>query len=281
MAVRGLQRVCVRTPALIGSRRLPSSVSFLRTFSNVMENGKKATAVTKEAGTTTVKKEPLTLRTVVSGFTVGVVASALGSMVGLGGGFIIIPMLTSFGGMTQHQAASCSLASICVNAITGTATYISQGLLDVPAALMITATSMVMARYGSRWSHNFDSKTLKKYYGLLCLLIAPLLPLKTRIMEKRKKEEAMKAAQAGDDLAAENAKLGYRDCLSVEAMKQSEVVHHSPLLLTLGLVAGTLSGFFGVGGGIIVSPSLCLFTQMVQKKIMGTSLVSVSAESDG
>ena len=69
MAVRGLQRVCVRTPALIGSRRLPSSVFFLRTFSNVTENGKKATAVTKEAGTTTVKKEPLTLRTVVSGFT--------------------------------------------------------------------------------------------------------------------------------------------------------------------------------------------------------------------
>lgn len=82
-----------------------------------------------------------------------------------------------------------------------------------------------------------------------------------------------KAQVVCDDLEAENLKLGYRDCLSMEAMKQSEAVEHCPLLLSLGLIAGTMSGFFGVGGGIIVSPSLCLFTQMVQKKIMGTSLV--------
>ena len=56
-------------------------------------------------------------------------------------------------------------------------------------------------------------------------------------------------------------------------MKKSEAVEHAPLLLTLGLIAGSMSGFFGVGGGIIVSPSLCLFTSMIPKKIMGTSLV--------
>ena len=161
--------------------------------------------------------------------------------------------------MTQHQAASCSLASICVNAISGTCTYISQGLVDVPAAIAITATSMVMARYGSRWSHNFDSKSLKRYYAYLCLLVAPLIPLKNYIMQKRKEEEAMEKAQVV--------------CDDLEVEKQSEAVEHCPLLLSLGLIAGTMSGFFGVGGGIIVSPSLCLFTQMVQKKIMGTSLV--------
>ena len=96
-------------------------------------------------------------------------------------------------------------------------------------------------------------------------------------MNKKKEEEAQAAAQVvEDDLAAENAKFGYRDCLSKDALKKSEAVEHSPLLLTLGLVAGTMSGFFGVGGGIIVSPSLCLFTKMAGKKIMGTSLVRVA-----
>lgn len=231
--------------------------------------------VAKEATQTVVQPESSALKRNLAGFTVGVVASALGSMVGLGGGFIIIPLLTTFGGMTQHQAASCSLVSIFATALTGTGTYISQGLIDIPAAAAITVTSMIMARYGSKWSHNFESKKLKRYYGLLCLLVAPLLPIKTRIMEKRKEQEAQKKAQeVSSNLAEENAKLGYRDCLSMEAMKQSEVVEHSPLLLSLGLVAGTMSGFFGVGGGIIVSPSLCLFTQMAPKKIMGTSLVA-------
>lgn len=266
---------------------LPRNTAFLcvRAFATSQEGDKivnNATKeVAKEAAQTVAKPESSALKRNLAGFTVGLVASALGSMVGLGGGFIIIPLLTTFGGMTQHQAASCSLVSIFATALTGTGTYISQGLIDIPAAAAITATSMVMARFGSKWSHNFESKKLKRYYGLLCLLVAPLLPIKTRIMEKRKEEEAQKNAQAVNDLDEENAKLGYRDCLSKEALKQSEVVEHSPLLLSLGLVAGTMSGFFGVGGGIIVSPSLCLFTQMAPKKIMGTSLVAMGGWADG
>lgn len=278
--LRGVQRNSV----LLGKRLHPSVVPgcfrvgstpiLIRSFSNVNEETKKVVETTKETKAAATKGNVSKVRSIAAGFTVGLVASALGSMAGLGGGFIIIPLLTTFGGMTQHQAASCSLASICVNAISGTGTYISQGLVDIPAAVAITATSMIMARYGSRWSHHFDSKTLKRYYAYLCLLVAPLIPLKNYIMQKRKEEEAMRNAQVVcDDLEAENLKLGYRDCLSVEAMKQSEAVNHCPLLLSLGVIAGTMSGFFGVGGGIIVSPSLCLFTQMAQKKIMGTSLV--------
>ena len=263
-----------------GCWRMRSTPLGFRTFSTIPEASEKkeetVEEVKPETPKPTTKLEGLTLRSATAGFTIGFVASALGSMAGLGGGFIIIPLLTSFGGMNQHQAAACSLASICVNAITGTATYISQGLIDIPAAVAITATSMVMARYGSKWSHKFDPKKLKKYYGWLCLLVAPLIPIKNRIMQKRKEEERQKNEQmVVSDLEEENAQLGYRDCLSVESMKQSEAISHAPLLLSLGVVAGSMSGFFGVGGGIIVSPSLCLFTQMIPKKIMGTSLVGV------
>lgn len=265
----------LRTPVVshLGKTTVPSI--HVRLFSNIAEEGEKAVNNVKEATQKVVPNQGSSrIRQTLAGVTVGFVASALGSMAGLGGGFIIIPLLTSLGGLSQHQAAACSLASICVNAITGTGTYISQGLIDIPAALAITATSMVMSRYGSRWSHKFDSKKLKQYYGWLCLLVAPLIPIKNYIMQKRKEEEAMKQAQVVcDDLAEENAKFGYRDCLSVEAMKKSEAVEHAPLLLSLGVIAGSMSGFFGVGGGIIVSPSLCLFTSMVPKKIMGTSLV--------
>lgn len=273
------KNACFRpTPTLCS---VNPSFRVYRAFSNVVDEGKKAVEgekAVKDAAQQVVQKPPVSrVRQTVAGLCIGFAASALGSMVGLGGGFIIIPLLTSIGGMTQHQASACSLASIFVNSITGTSTYISQGLVDLPAAAVITATSMFMSRYGSRWSRNFESKTLKKYYGWMCLIVAPLIPLKNYIMNKKKEEEAQAAAQVvEDDLAAENAKFGYRDCLSKDALKKSEAVEHSPLLLTLGLVAGTMSGFFGVGGGIIVSPSLCLFTKMAGKKIMGTSLVRVA-----
>ena len=148
-----------------GIRSTPVAFRVFSTIPNVCEKKEEAAEEVKiETPKPTTKLEGLTLRSATAGFTIGFVASALGSMAGLGGGFIIIPLLTSFGGMNQHQAAACSLASICVNAITGTATYISQGLIDIPAAVAITATSMVMARYGSKWSHKFDPKKLKKYY---------------------------------------------------------------------------------------------------------------------
>lgn len=119
---------CVRP--LPGPPALNPSFVLCRTFSKAVDDGKKVVATEKaaqEAMQKVAQKPPVSkLRQTVAGLCIGFAASALGSMVGLGGGFIIIPLLTSVGGMTQHQAAACSLASIFVNSITGTGTYISR-----------------------------------------------------------------------------------------------------------------------------------------------------------
>ena len=44
------------------------------------------------------------------------------------------------------------------------------------------------------------------------------------------------------------------------------------LYLVLGLAAGLLSGLFGMGGGIIIVPSLLLFAKMQPATATGTSL---------
>lgn len=43
-------------------------------------------------------------------------------------------------------------------------------------------------------------------------------------------------------------------------------------LLVIGLAAGVLSGFLGIGGGIIIVPSLVYFLSMTQHSAQGTSL---------
>lgn len=50
---------------------------------------------------------------------------------------------------------------------------------------------------------------------------------------------------------------------------------HEPsiwLYIILGLCAGTLSGFFGIGGGIIIVPALVYFAGFTQQMATGTSL---------
>lgn len=44
------------------------------------------------------------------------------------------------------------------------------------------------------------------------------------------------------------------------------------ILLSIGLVAGALSGFFGIGGGVIIIPSLIIFMGLSQHQAQATSL---------
>jgi uncharacterized protein len=44
------------------------------------------------------------------------------------------------------------------------------------------------------------------------------------------------------------------------------------LFLAIGLVAGVLSGLFGIGGGILIIPSLIFFANFHTKLALGTSL---------
>ena len=45
-----------------------------------------------------------------------------------------------------------------------------------------------------------------------------------------------------------------------------------PLFLAIGLVAGVLSGLFGIGGGILIVPALIFFAKFPTKLALGTSL---------
>lgn len=49
--------------------------------------------------------------------------------------------------------------------------------------------------------------------------------------------------------------------------------------ITLGAVAGTVAGLFGVGGGVIVVPGLVLWMALSQRQASGTSTATIVASS--
>jgi hypothetical protein len=49
-----------------------------------------------------------------------------------------------------------------------------------------------------------------------------------------------------------------------------------PLFLAIGLVAGVLAGFFGVGGGVLIIPALILLAHFPTKLALGTSLGAIA-----
>lgn len=50
---------------------------------------------------------------------------------------------------------------------------------------------------------------------------------------------------------------------------------HPLLFILIGLIAGILSGLFGIGGGIVIVPALIFFTGVSQQSASGTSLLAL------
>ena len=75
----------------------------------------------------------------------GFAAGGLGSVVGLGGGFVIVPILTGVAKFTQHQAHGTSLACVASTSVSGAATYWMDGEVNLAAAALMAAGASVTA----------------------------------------------------------------------------------------------------------------------------------------
>ncbi|CAJ1915762.1 unnamed protein product [Cylindrotheca closterium] len=186
----------------------------------------------------------------VKGMGIGVGAGALGSLAGLGGGFIMIPLMTSrLLRLSQHQAHGSSLFAITTTGLAGALGY--SGHVDLEAAAAIACTGIVTARFGVRAMSAMPEKMLKKSLGMLMIGVAPLVQAKTYFMEAGSKKTAGETADKENTAAR----------LYVPAL--------------IGCFSGFASGLFGVGGGAIVVPALTVFTDMDHYAALGTSLCAM------
>lgn len=175
---------------------------------------------------------------VLAGFTAG----AAGGLFGVGGGILLVPLLTAFFALSQHQAHGTSLAAIGATAIAGLVVYGLHGHVAwLPAALMSVA-SVLTARIGARWAARVSREQLTNAFAVFLLLVA------VRILWRAPAGSAEHALTGPAGLAAS---------------------------LGVGAAVGLLSGFMGVGGGIIAVPALTLLFGMSQQTAQGTSLALI------
>lgn len=104
---------------------------------------------------------------------IGVAAGVLSGFVGVGGGIIIVPALMWALGFTQHQATGTSLAVLLLPVgILAVWNYHKAGSLDWRAAMVIGATFVVGAYFGSKLSLALPAATVKKVFGGVMILAA-------------------------------------------------------------------------------------------------------------
>jgi hypothetical protein len=102
------------------------------------------------------------------GFGVGL----LTGLVGVGGGFMIVPALVLLGGVPMHQAIGTSLVLISLNSAAGFLGYWGQVTLNWPLMISFIGLTTFGTVLGARLSRRLDSTQLQKGFGYFLLMIA-------------------------------------------------------------------------------------------------------------
>ena len=178
---------------------------------------------------------------VVSGSIVGF---SLG-LVGGGGSILAVPLLVYVVGLDNpHVAIGTSAIAVALNAAASLATHARAGNVKWRCATVFAAAGVAGAFIGSTLGKMMNGQKLLALFAILMMVVGGLM-LRDR-------------ARTGDPTVR----------LSRENL---------PKLLGLGLLAGLLSGFFGIGGGFLIVPALMLAAGMPILNAVGSSLVSVTA----
>jgi uncharacterized membrane protein YfcA len=118
-----------------------------------------------------------------AGFGVGL----LSGIVGVGGGFLIVPALVLLAGVPIAQAVGTSLAVIALNAFTGFVRYhdvlaARQIELDYPTLLAVAAVAVVGSLLGTRLGRRLPQPLLRRIFGVVLVLLAGWIVLDTAVL---------------------------------------------------------------------------------------------------
>ncbi|MCV0409605.1 sulfite exporter TauE/SafE family protein [Nitrosopumilus sp.] len=166
----------------------------------------------------------------------GFAAGLLGSMIGLGGGIIVVPVLT-FLGFPPTTAASNSLFAALSNAIASTISYSKQKRIEISLGLKLGLLSIPGTVLGAMISTDVAPDIFKILFGFVLIASAAYIFLRKQIEPKEK------------------------------------AISKQIMIFAVGasFFAGIVSSFFGIGGGIIFVPLMVVGMGMAMKRAAPTS----------
>lgn len=101
----------------------------------------------------------------------GIVAGSISGL-GMGGGTVLILVLSNFVGLEHHIAQATNLVFFVPTAISAIFVNLKQKLVNIKLALIIISSGSIGAIIGSKLAINIDASYLKKYFGIFLLLIS-------------------------------------------------------------------------------------------------------------
>lgn len=203
-------------------------------------------------------------------FLASVVAGVLGSLLGLGGGIIVIPVLTLLLGVSIHEAIGASIVSVIATSSGAAAAYVRDKLTNIRVGMFLEMATTAGALMGA-----FLTTILAPRW--LYILFALVLGYSAYAMFQRRNEE-LPGPVTPHPLAVRLKLAGsYYDT----ALQRQVEYNATGVYPGFGImwVAGLISGLLGIGSGLFKVLGMDLFMRLPMKVSTATSnfMIGVTA----
>ena len=166
-------------------------------------------------------------------------AGLLGSLTGLGGGVVVIPVLTLCFGVDFHYAVGAALvASIATSSGSGSA-YVKEGVTNIRLGMFLEIATTIGAVCGAAVAIYLNSNTIAIIYGGVLVLPA--------IMQQRRKSDH--GGVVGSEMARRLKLFG--SWPQKDGTMKNYQLRHVGGGFSVMYVAGVLSGILGIGSGVL------------------------------
>jgi uncharacterized membrane protein YfcA len=172
----------------------------------------------------------MTVVTFIELFVCACFASIFGSVVGLGGGFVMVPILRVAFGIEPAIASATSLFLVFANTAAASVGFLRDKRVDVSLATMLAIGAIPGSILGVYFVHRVTVAQFDIIYGVLLVGLA-IATLRRRGVASR-------------------------------PVGEKTFLHNPAVAIPAGLVMGIASSLFGVGGGIIVVPLMLIAARM-------------------
>ena len=109
------------------------------------------------------------------GFAIGLFAGLVAGFVGVGGGFIMVPLMVIVLGVSMHQASGTSLVGIAILAIPGVIEHMYLGNVEYLVALAMCIGTIPGAIVGTKLGNRFSDRGLRLLFGVMLVIVACIL----------------------------------------------------------------------------------------------------------
>ncbi|GBF33275.1 membrane protein [Desulfocucumis palustris] len=200
----------------------------------------------------------------------GGVVGLLSGLFGVGGGFLMTPLLMMMG-VPPAVAVASDTNQIVAASASGTIAHSKSKNVDYKLGFIILLGGLAGGSLGTvvvkilRGLGNFDF-VLKSSYVLMLLLVGTFMFIES-LSALKKKDVDVSAGRKPSAVARFMAKMPVRMYFEVSGIESSLIA-----LFGLGLLVGVLSAVMGVGGGFIMLPVMIYFIGMPTHNAVGTSI---------